>query len=332
MLIAFAFGLSAGRAWIWLPVSIEDALAIAVKALAITGFLWLWWRLSGHLARGIARMFGASGDARGEATDVVRKGLRLLGIAVALLVIAEFVFDTDVSVFLTGVGVISIAASVAAQDTLRNLMASVTIHSDRPFVLGDLIRFKDELGHIEEIGFRSTRLRTLDGPVVVIPNGELVRESIVNLSARTHIRHHYAIDLVYGTSPDRMQEAVGILQEILESRDYRDGQEPHVSFDAYGEYSLRIELWYTSKTGDYFEAKRERDEVNRQILGRFGEAGLEFAFPTRTLQFESVAASAGRPESAEGETGEAGDVGGGTDERDDASVSDESETAAVGRN
>lgn len=287
-LLAGAIGLSAGRSWIWLPVGAEELLRDGVELLAGLSLLWLVWRISVPLGRGLAGIvFGEAGRARDEVSDVARKGIRLAAIALFSLLIAQILFDAKLTTLLAGIGILGVAASVAAQDTLRNVVASATIHGDRPFAAGDLVRFRDYLGRVGEVGFRSTRLRTLDGPVVVMPNAEIVRECVENLSARRHIRHHYAVDLVFGTPPERMREAVQILEEILEEREFPEGYEPHVAFDAFGPHSLRIEVWYTSDTGDYFEAKKERTEVNLEILRRFGEAGLEFAFPTRTLHLET---------------------------------------------
>jgi MscS family membrane protein len=97
-----------------------------------------------------------------------------------------------------------------------------------------------------------------------------------------------------------MREAIDLVEEILGGRSFEEGQEPHVSFDGYGPHSLRIALWYTSPTGDYFEAMQERTEVNLEILERFGEAGLEFAFPTRTVHLEAEDASEAEAEEREG--------------------------------
>jgi MscS family membrane protein len=286
--IAVGIVLAAGRSWIWLPLAVDQALGSVATLLLAIGVAWLWWRFADSIGRRlVGRVFGESGRAREEAVDVGRKVLRLFGVTMFALVMARMLFDADLGTLLAGVGIVGIACSIAAQDTLRNLLASVTLHGDRPFAPSDLVRFQGHLGHVEEIGFRSTRLRALAGPVVTIPNSELVRENIENLSARDHIRHHYPIDLVYRTPADRVQEAIGIVDGILQERDFPDEHEPHVSFDEFAPSSLRIALWYTSPTGDYFEARRERTEVNLEIVRRFDEAGLEFAFPTRTLHVAS---------------------------------------------
>lgn len=288
--LAVAAGIYVARSLIWLPLEFARWLGSLSAFLATLGLAWLWWRASNPMGRSVVGwIFGHDSHAKEEAVDVVRKVFRLAGMLVLALALARVLFDVSLSTLIAGVGVLGIAASVAAQDTLRNLVASVTLHSDRPFAPGHLVRFQGHLGKIEEIGFRSTRLRTLDGPVVIVPNVEMVRENVQNLTARRHLRHHDSIDLVYQTTPEHVRKAIEIAEQVLAARDFEDGHEPHVVFDGFGAHSLRIALWYTSETGDYFEALEDRSAVNLEILERFNEAGLEFAYPTRTLHIATEA-------------------------------------------
>lgn len=284
-LAASVLAVRAALDWVWLPVEMTEAARLSAAVLIALSLLWVAWRAAdgaaGFVAWAAARTRGRLDE---EVVDLVRKGLRIAALAVFTAFAANMLLGIELGSILATVGVIGIVVSIAAQDTLRNMMGAFTVYGDRPFVVGDLVRFRDWLGTVEEIGFRSTRVRSLDGHRLVVPNAELVREPVENLSARPWVRHNYSIDLVYETPPDRLERALEILEEILTQTEHPEQQPPHVSFEAFGAYSLRLELWYHSDTSDYWEARAHRTEINRTILERFNEEGLEFAFPTRTVE------------------------------------------------
>jgi small-conductance mechanosensitive channel len=276
--------------WVWVPVGTASAVGTATTAMLALAVLGIAWNGASDVARLFTwTVWRTRGPTHGggapdrDSIDVVRKSVRIVALALFAIFVVEALLGADLSSILAAVGVLGIVASIAAQDTLRNLMASFTLHGDRPFGVGDLVRCQGHFGNVEEIGFRSTRIRTLEGPEVVVPNAELVREPIENVSARAYVRHHDAIDLVYATPPKQVERALEVLREILEAADPPEDQPPRVAFESLGAHSLRLSVWYHSDTGDYWEAQEHRSRVNLEILSRFGEEGLEFAFPTRSL-------------------------------------------------
>lgn len=284
-LTAMAVGVRIALDWVWLPFGAAEWILRGSSTLVAISLLWIAWNaadgLAGFVAWVAARTRHRAPDD--EAVDLLRKGLRIAALAAFGAFLANTLFGVELGSIVATVGVIGVVISIAAQDTLRNMMGAFTVYGDHPFAVGDLVRVKGYFGRVEDIGFRSTRVRTLTGHEVTIPNAEVVREAVENVSARPSVRHHYPVDIVYSTPPDRVERALEILREILEESDPPDDQPPRISFEEFGPYSLRLMLWYYSDTSDYWEAREHRSRVNRTILERFGEEGLEFAFPTRSV-------------------------------------------------
>lgn len=166
----------------------------------------------------------------------------------------------------------------------KNIIASFTIFGDQPFVLGDLVQYEEHLGKVETIGFRSTKIRRFDGHLVTIPNARLVSGHIENVGARPHIRRRFHLDLPYDTPPEKVSEARELLHEILDDKDcWPEDFAPKVEFIEFGAYSLRLLVEYRQQPPDYWGAFRRDTEINLEILGRFRDAGIEFAFPSQTV-------------------------------------------------
>jgi MscS family membrane protein len=180
-----------------------------------------------------------------------------------------------------------LAVSLAAQDSIRNLFGSVTIFADQPFNVGDRIQVDGQDGIVEEIGFRSTRLRALTGQLVTIPNARVSDSTVQNFSKRLSIRRIMDVNVTYDTPPEKMVEAIGILRgilaepEIVQSLD--PANPPRVHFDEYGPDFLRIRVWYWFVPVEWWLYNEHAEKINLMVLQRFNAAGIDFAFPSRTL-------------------------------------------------
>lgn len=288
-------GISAGLRRLWMPVVADEVVWAILRLLFAGAGYWLAWNLcdalTSSVARAVRRTRAAVDD---QAVDAARKGLRLFVSVVFVLFVTEVVFRSDIRGLLAGIGIAGIALSLAAQDTLKNIIASFTLFGDRPFVLGDLVRYEGYFGNVEQIGFRSTRIRRFDGHLVTVPNAKLISTEIENVSARPYIRRRFYIDLPYHTTVDKLREAKEILHDILDGRDcWPDDFDPKVEFVEFGPYSLRLLVEYRQQPPDYWGAFARDTEINTAIVKRFREAGIEFAFPTRqvVLEHESEAGS-----------------------------------------
>ena len=217
---------------------------------------------------------------------IVRKSLRVTVFLFAFVSIAQSLSDKPVSTLLAGLGLGGLAFALAAQDTIKNLFGSLVIFTDKPFGLGDRINYDGHDGVIEEVGLRSTRLRRLDGHQVTIPNGELANKSIHNIAKRPFIRRIFTLGVTYDTTPEKVSRAKEILENILENHEGMDPKGemlPKVYFSDFSASSLDFKCMYWYHPAAYWDYMNFSEWVNLEILRRFNEEGIEFAFPTQTI-------------------------------------------------
>lgn len=190
----------------------------------------------------------------------------------------------DVGALIAGLGIGGLAFALAAQDTIKNVFGGITIFTDRPFRIGDRIKVDGFDGIVEDIGIRSTRIRTFEKRLVTIPNYKIVEASIENVSDEPMRRVVMNIGLTYDTSPDKMQEAITILKNIPKKMNEVDDNNLLAVFSEFAPYSMNLKfIFWVKPTGDVMETP---SEVNFEILKEFNSAGLQFAFPTQTILVE----------------------------------------------
>ncbi len=191
----------------------------------------------------------------------------------------------DVGAVIAGLGLGGLAFALAAKDTVSNLFAGFTIFTDKPFKIKDRIIIDDYDGFVEEIGLRSTRIRLLDGRIVTMPNAHLVNDAVVNISSEPSRKITMDLGLVYDTSYQEMKKAEEILQDIAKQNP--DVEDKCVTaFTAFGDFALNIRfIYYIKKGSDVFGTM---DSVNMEILKRFGEESLDFAYPTQFIYTKQV--------------------------------------------
>lgn len=258
-------------------------------ALAAAAIFWYLYRLIDVLDRYLQRLAARSdNDLDNAIVEVIRKSLKLFVVAIAAVTIGKYVMDWNIAALLTGAGIAGLAVAFAAQDTIANLFGTFMVLIDRPFRVGERVKIAGYDGPVESIGFRSTRIRTLDGNLVSIPNKTTADIVIENIGRRPHIKWVTVIGLVYDTPYAKMQRAVEILRELLANHEGMNEEfPPRVNFSEFAAYSLNITAiaWYHGKTQpvDWWEYQEWRENINFEIMRRFEEEGLEFAFPTQTV-------------------------------------------------
>ena len=215
--------------------------------------------------------------------DVLRKTLRLFVIALGVLFIGTYILDWDITALLASAGIAGLALAFAAQDTIANLFGTVMLLLDRPFRVGERIVLEGADGPVESIGFRSTRIRTLDGNQVSIPNKSVANSKIENVGRRPHIKRVTTIGVTYDTPFEKVRKGVQIIRDILQDHEGMDPDyPPRVYFSEFGPYSLDILVitWY--HPGEYWDYMAWCEQVNFRIMKAFEDEGIEFAFPTST--------------------------------------------------
>ncbi len=186
----------------------------------------------------------------------------------------------DVAALLAGLGIGGIALAMAAKDTIANVFGGFTIFTDRPFKLNDRIKISGYDGVVKDIGVRSTRLQTLEGRTVTIPNSKFAESPVENVSWEPSRKITLELGLTYDTAPGQMDQALAILRDIAAGEPGVEGK-TILFFSGFGPSSLNITFtYYIRKDADI---PQTQNAVNLAILHRFNEAGLAFAFPTQTV-------------------------------------------------
>jgi len=185
----------------------------------------------------------------------------------------------NVTTMITGLGIGGLVFALAAKDAVSNLFGGFIIFSDKPFNINERIILNGFEGYVREIGLRSTKLETLDGRMVTMPNSKVTDNPVLNVSREKGRKVKFFLGLTYDTQPEDMQKAKDILSRILEANEHT--QDAVIAFDSFGDFSLNIMVIYWIKKGSPIAATN--DAVNMQILQEFNAAKLDFAFPTQTI-------------------------------------------------
>ncbi|MDR2384371.1 MAG: mechanosensitive ion channel family protein [Tannerella sp.] len=178
-------------------------------------------------------------------------------------------------------GIGGIAFALASQDTIKNIFGGITIFTDKTFRIGDIIKFDGMEGTVVDIGLRSTRVRTYERRISIIPNYKLTDALITNVSSEPGRRVVTELALTYDTSVEKMQEAIDILKKIPQRIGEINKQDIMAVFTNFGDSALTLTyIYFINPDADIFET---RSKVNFEILKSFNQAGLHFAFPSQTL-------------------------------------------------
>ena len=220
-----------------------------------------------------------------QLVPLIRKSLRVFVVIVILLFVADNVFHWNIGALMAGLGIGGLAFALAAKDAIANLFGSVTIFADRPFHMGERVRIKGHEGTIEEVGFRSTRIRTLTGHLVTLPNATVANEAIENVSRRPYIKRVLNVTVTYDTSPEKLRRAVDIIREMLDARSdhFPEDNPGRVYFSEFNDMSLNIVVYYWFTPPDWWQYLQFTHDFNMELLERYNAEGIEFAFPTQTL-------------------------------------------------
>ncbi|HDG98842.1 MAG TPA: mechanosensitive ion channel family protein [Desulfobacterales bacterium] len=215
---------------------------------------------------------------------IIRKSLRVTVVILVLVQVAQILSDKPITSIIAGLGIGGLALALAAQDTVKNFFGSVVLFVDKPFEMGDRIVVDGQDGSVEEVGLRSTKIRTLDGHLVTIPNGELANKLIRNIGKRPYIRRVANITITYDTPPEKIDRAVEIIKELLENHEgMHPDFPPRVFFNEFNADSLNILVIYWYHPPEYWAYLEFTERFNKELFRRFAEEGIEFAFPTQTL-------------------------------------------------
>lgn len=216
-----------------------------------------------------------SNDSNGIVFPFVSIIIRIVIIIFGVVIIAnEFGFTG----FITGLGISGVAFALAAQDTFSNLFGGMVIVLDKPFSIGDWVQTSDIEGVIEEITFRSTKIRTFAEAIVTVPNSKLANSNIINWTQRDKRRIHFKFTLDYNTPLDKIDICIQRIEEFLKSNDKVKKEMIIVSFNELSNYGFGIFVYFYTEMIGYVEYEKLKQTVNINILNILKEEGVKLFF------------------------------------------------------
>jgi MscS family membrane protein len=280
VLLAGVF-LRAGVEWLRLPALQRLYLTRACGLLMVIGTAWFLNRTADLIIEHIRLKLLARGSSLSR--SALPLASRVVKITVFVFAVTTVVgsWGYNTNTILAGVGIGGVAIALAAQKTIENLFGGVAVVSDRPVTVGDFCKFGDRVGTVEDIGLRSTRIRTLDRTLVSIPNAEFSSMVLENFSRRDKVWFHPTLNLRRDTKPDQVRQILDSIGRILgEHPKVEVGSFP-VRFVGAGSYSLDIEIFAYILTADYDEFLRLQQDLYLRIMDTISAAGTALSTPAQ---------------------------------------------------
>ncbi len=218
---------------------------------------------------------------------LLSNALRFIILALALVILIEEL-GYEVNGLIAGLGLGGLAFALAAQNTIANMFGGIVIISDKPFTIGDWIRTASAEGTVEDISFRSTRLRAFDQSLITVPNSTLANESITNFTRMGKRRISFDLGLTYNTSRNQMEECINRIRAMLMAHKDVHPETIMVYFNKFNDSSLDIFIYFFTITTNWSEYLAVREDIHLEIMTIIEELGLNIAFPTQSIYLENL--------------------------------------------
>lgn len=263
------------------------ALNIILQLLLSVSLIWIFYRAVGVLTEYI-RIRSNRSESRldDQIVKLISSSLKTFIVVFGVLLAAQ---NMGVEIFsvLAGLGIGGLAIAMAAKDTLANFFGSIMIMWDKPFQVGHWVIIGNIEGTVEEIGFRTTRIRTFYNSLISVPNSNIATTGIDNLGLREFRRVKTHIDITYDTPPDKIEVFIEGIKTIIHQHPHTRKDYFHVVFNDFSDSSLRLLLYFFLAVPDWSTELVDRQNIFLDIVRLADELGVSFAFPTRTLHLES---------------------------------------------
>jgi MscS family membrane protein len=255
---------------------------IGLRGVMVLAGAWLTMLIGGATAQAIVN--SPRVDPQSVDASLVRIAARLISLAVAVLIVVEGARTLGLPVMglIAGLGVGGLAVALAAQSTIENFIGSITIYADRPVRVGDFCRFGEEVGTVEQIGLRSTRIRTLGRSVMTIPNAEFSRLKLDNFSLRDSNLFRTTVSLRYETTPRQLRDVLAGVRKLLLEHPRVLEDPARVRLVEFGRHSFQLEVFAYVDSSDWNEFLGIREELFLQIADAIEAAGTRLAVPAQT--------------------------------------------------
>jgi len=279
-LFVIIIALSLGSLLLTFPERIQTLINnITSIALIFQGGLWL-----NHMGQFWLKQESQRRRKIDPATVTTVSAIGFVGRLVLWLVVLLLLLDNlgfDVTALVAGLGVGGIAVALAVQNILGDLFASLSIVLDKPFTVGDFLIIDEHLGSVENVGLKTTRIRSLSGEQLVFSNADLLKSRIRNYGRMFERRVVFKFGVTYQTPRDKLKQIPVIVREAIEEQDKIRFDRAH--FQAYGDYALNFEIVYYVLGPEYNLYMDIQQAVILRIHERFEQEEIEFAYPTQTV-------------------------------------------------
>lgn len=271
-----------------LPISFGKPLGILLKIAAPFFGVLVFYRFVEVIASVFKNLAGRTDSTMDDQlVPLLTKSGKLIVVVFGIIFVLQNL-GVNVNALLAGVSIGGLALALAAQDTVRNFIGSISIFVDRPFMIGDYIDTGDFSGSVVEVGVRSTRLLAVDGALVSIPNGKLADLVVTNHGVRTYRRYVTNITITYGTSPETIEKFVAGIREIVLAHPDTQKDNFIVNFHEMADSSLNIYFSVFFSITDFAKWLEARQSIFLSIMHLAKDMGVDFAFPSTSVYIESM--------------------------------------------
>jgi MscS family membrane protein len=262
-------------------VTVMDAIDHIFFLITIYYFILLLSRLLDFVHKVLMHKAQENDDReRQQIFPLLKDVLKVLVWAFGFFTVLGVVFHVNVATLIAGLGVGGIAIAFAAKESLENLLASFMVMIDKPFRIGDWVKVDSVEGIIEKVGIRSSRIRTFDKSIVVLPNRKLIDSSLENFSERGTRRVKFSIGAIYGLSRQTLEEAMNEIKQMINAHPDVSG-EPSVYLDGFGDYSVNILVVYFVAISPGLKFEQVKQQVYFGVYEIMYRRANGFAFPTQ---------------------------------------------------
>lgn len=271
-----------------IPAQFNATLILIASILGIFFLILLIVQIVGigfHYFQSFAKSTESTLDD--QLLPVLRRIVNIIVWTIGLIYILDYL-HVDVTALIAGISIGGLALALAAQDTLKNFFGSIMIFLDRPFQVGDWIHFDDVDGTVEEVGVRSTRIRTFANSVVYVPNGILADKVLNNLGLRQYRRFKTEITITYDTPPETIDLFVKGIRAIVERHPTTRKDYFEVHLNSFGASSLNVLLYCFFKADSWTKELEGRHEIMYAVISLAADLGVKFAFPSQSIYVESM--------------------------------------------
>ena len=267
--------------WLNLPGGATRAISNSYTMVVAILVGWLLCRFFEAVYQNILEPWAekTENDLDDQLLPILRKGVKM-SIWIMVVIIGLNNAGMEIGPMIAGLGIGGLALAMAAKDTVANVFGGFTIFTDKPFRLNDRIQVSGYDGTVVEIGMRSTRIKTLAGRIVTMPNAKFADAPVENVSLEPSRKIVLNLGLTYDTTPESIQAAMDILKSIADAHESTE-EDTVLSFNGFGDFALNVMFIYYIKKGEAIA--QVQTDINMQILKQFNEKKFDFAFPTQTL-------------------------------------------------